>query len=117
MKCVVLALFCACVASQPRRPITNCSQPKPKEPGHEYYGRSWNVARLRELVSGESTLDDAKCALGQPMDKSLSPDGLVVTWNYIDSTPGQPNPKIDRVSIVFASDGVMKGIVRGSTTR
>lgn len=117
MKYVAIAVLCACVPAQPRHPITDCSQPRPKEPGHEYYGRSWNVARLGELVTGESTLDDAKCALGEPMGKALSADGLVVTWNYIDATPGQPNPKIDRVSITFASDGVMKGIVRESATR
>lgn len=111
MKCVVTALLCACGAAQPHHAITNCSQPKPKVPGHEYYGRSWNVARVGELVSGESTLEDAKCALGRPMSQALSADGLVVTWSYTDVTPGQPNPKVDRVTIVFASDGVMKEIV------
>jgi hypothetical protein len=114
---MAIALLCACVSAQPRHPITSCSQPKAKEPGHEYYGRSWNVARLGELVSGESSLDDAKCALGRPMSESLCADGLVVTWSYTDLAPGQPNPTVDRVSIIFASDGAMKEIVGRSTPR
>jgi hypothetical protein len=117
VKYVAITLWCACVPTQPHRPITNCSQPREKEPGHEYYGRSWNVARLGELISGESTLDDAKCALGRPMGQSLTGDGLVVTWKYTDITPGQSNPKVDLVSISFASDGVMKEIVARSNGR
>jgi hypothetical protein len=69
------------------------------------------------LVGGESTLDDAKCALGRPLNESLIADGLLVTWSYSDLTPGQPTPKIDVVSISFATDGVMKEIVARSTTR
>ena len=109
-----IAFVCACAPLPPHRPITNCSQPTEKQPGHEYYGRSWNVARLHELVIGESTLDDAKCALGPPMNERLVEGHLVVTWNYSDVTPGQP-PKADVVSISFEDDGLMRAIVGRSS--
>ncbi len=111
MRYMAVALVCACLPDHPHHAITSCSQPTEKQPGHEYYGRSWNVARLGELVIGDSTLEDAKCVLGQPMSKALVAGDLVVTWSYTDITPGQPDPKVDRVSIAFASDGVMKEIV------
>jgi len=116
VKYVAIAFACACAPMPPHRPITNCSQPAPKEPGHEYYGRWWNVARLHELVIGESTEEDAKCALGRPMTQRLLGGDFVVTWNYSDRAPGQTNPKVDVISISFYSDGVMKAIVGRSSS-
>lgn len=108
----LLCLFAAaCMHHQPpHRPIANCeSDHDAGQPGEFRTGHAFNARRVDELVAGESTVADARCALGPWTTVTTDGDGSsAILWSSGSATRTASgiDSHVQMMTLAFDSAGI-----------
>lgn len=116
MKILTLALALLGCAPPPavHHPIENCVM-FGAGPHHTaaFQGRWFDARRVSDLIPGDSTLDDAKCALGEPTLTTDSSNGTSnVTWMWLDGSKMNGVLKMNGATAMIIFDGATGKMVR-----